>query len=286
MKYNFLATYLEPAADVATNYLRETLGIPESKILIETEIAPNIRARPTLQARTKDHHIVCIEISDSVYPPQIDPMMVDCITAALPVHLYVGIPSETQLTAAEITQASKIGVGILTLGSAVHVAAPALSLSLIGVRDPVAKSFPPKHRQAITNAYQNFRTGDPSKGCSCVYDEIERLTRKIGSKAKRKNWWKASAANVKIPDFDNEKFGLKLLARFISDHLDISVTRATGLDANLLDRVPAVVGHRNESAHPANSKAVIKRDRELRTRFETATDLFRDLVTAAAPLNV
>jgi len=55
----------------------------------------------------------------------------------------------------------------------------------------------------------------------------------------------------------------------------------------LLARVLGITSHRNEAGHNPDSRpALIRRDREQRTRFETATDLLFDLINATKALRV
>jgi hypothetical protein len=56
---------------------------------------------------------------------------------------------------------------------------------------------------------------------------------------------------------------------------------------NLLMRVAALTDVRNDSGHkPKNRAARTKRDHELRTRFESAIDVLRDLASALRPLRL
>ena len=56
---------------------------------------------------------------------------------------------------------------------------------------------------------------------------------------------------------------------------------------SLLVRVAALTEHRNETGHKPKNRAVhIQRDRELRTRFETAVDVLRDFAKALGPLKI
>jgi hypothetical protein len=59
------------------------------------------------------------------------------------------------------------------------------------------------------------------------------------------------------------------------------------LTTAFLAKIHGVTPHRNESGHKPRSEAELKkRDRELRTRFEAAVDLLRDLIVAVKPLRV
>jgi hypothetical protein len=63
------------------------------------------------------------------------------------------------------------------------------------------------------------------------------------------------------------------------DHLDQQTCPA--LSMPLLARVLSVAPHRNDTGHKITSlNQLIKRDTELKTRFESATDLLLELITA------
>jgi len=60
-----------------------------------------------------------------------------------------------------------------------------------------------------------------------------------------------------------------------------------GIKKNLLIRVAALTDVRNDAGHkPRNRAERMKRDRELRTRFESAVDVLRDFANAARPLRI
>jgi len=69
------------------------------------------------------------------------------------------------------------------------------------------------------------------------------------------------------------------------DHMDYK--KVPNLPKSLLARILGITGHRNESGHkPKTKAALIKRNTELRTRFENAVDLLSDLIRASRSLHV
>jgi hypothetical protein len=285
MTYRFLTPPLHPVAEAVRKFLTEEWGIGSAKIAVEQPISDDVGIVPTLHAQERDHSLICIEVSETPYPPQLDSLVVDCLNAALPVKIYVAIPTRDNLPQKEIVRAGQRGVGVLVVGSDCKIMNRALNLSLTGVRKPDTSAFVQRHRKAVADAYVTFVQGDPAKGCADVYEEIEALARRIAVKVSSKNAWKASAPAP--PNAADPRVSLNRIAKFLLDHFDPNVAKTPQLDHYLLGRVVGIVGHRNATAHkPASLKALKKRDAELRTRFETAIDVFRDLASAAAPLRV
>lgn len=280
MTYPFLAAPLHHLADEAKKFMRTEWGISESKIKVEVAVSPDVRGRPTLQAQTKDHQIICIEITETSYPPQIDPFVIDCKNQGLPVKLYVGIPAADTIPQKTIALFRASGIGLIVIGARCQEIHPALSLSLTGVRNPDAKTFPPKYRQTVTDAYRTFLNGDPVNGGLAIYQEIENLTRKLCNKTTQKGWWNAGAP--KPPNASDPKIGFKKIAKFVATHFDKSAAKMPAMDGYLLDAIVAAARPRNDQAHkPSTPQALKKRHQELRTRFESGVDLLRDFVKAA-----
>lgn len=284
MSYSLLPPPLHGTADAARVFFREHFGTPTFKT--EESPYPGATYRPTFSGFTRDHHILCVEVSDTPYTNSLDAFVLDCKQKILPVKLYVVIPNgdgdgnfKTNLR-----RAKENGVGVIEVGNgAGAVIHDVLSLSLTGIRPYDARDFPAKYREAVSGAYNTFLNGDPSKGCARVYDELEVLCRAIGKKAlKRKGFGNMVKASV----FDFEKGAWATIIDFLNKHLDRSKITCPELSAALLARVHGITPHRNESGHkPADTKALTRRDRELRTRFEHSTDLLRDLIHASRGLS-
>jgi len=77
-------------------------------------------------------------------------------------------------------------------------------------------------------------------------------------------------------------------ANLITDwdrHLNRTGCPCSGFTPAFAARLHGITTFRNETGHkPKSQKQLIKRDQQLRTRFENAVDLFRELVDAAKPL--
>jgi hypothetical protein len=149
-----------------------------------------------------------------------------------------------------------------------------LSLSLTGVRPLQLSDFPARYRQPLQHAHQMFRDGEPSKACSLVYDELERLCRTLAKKVAQKGLWASGKLNLDTSSWAN-------IMTSIDHGLDRKNPLAKKISSSLLARVIGVTGHRNESGHaPKNLKDRMKRDLALRTRFESSVDLLREVLEA------
>jgi hypothetical protein len=74
---------------------------------------------------------------------------------------------------------------------------------------------------------------------------------------------------------------------FLKSHVDRTRVKCPELAPALINRLIAITPHRNDTGHkPASLKKLIQRDRQLRTRFETAVDDLQALVQAVQPLHV
>lgn len=197
--------------------------------------------------------------------------------------MYVATPRD--LPTADILllkQAIRNGVGVIEVDqNGGNIIQEALSQSLTGLRLPVMKAFPPEYRLALSDGVKTFLNGNPSKGCSLVYDEIEALTRKIANKTYLTGSWTATVSiDFNIGSWNN-------VTEAMRTKLNSSASGCPALNKVLLARVLGITEYRNQTGHKIGNKAdLIKRDKELRTRFETATDLLEDLIKAVKPLKI
>lgn len=282
--YTILAPPLYGTANAAIKWFMDQWGISKSGVAVEQQIHPDVALRPTFSAQTTDCHLLCIEVSESVYANHLDACVVSCVRHGLPVQLFVAVRKGTKDPnyAQNLKAAKRAGVGVIEVddGSGVIIQ-NALSLSLSAVRPIDVSQFPKKYRQSLSNAEQLFRDGTPEKACLLIYEEIESLFRRVAAKTHSKGWW-ANASSLKI---DKDSW-----ANLIKDW-DKGLNRGScpcpDLTPALAARIHGITTYRNESGHkPKNQKALIKRDQQLRTRFENAADLFRELVEASKPLKV
>lgn len=282
--YKILLAPLHATAEASIKWFQDHWGLTAKSEKIEQAIDPDVHLKPTFSVQTRDHHTLCIEVAASVYPNYLDAFVLSCRDKGLPVKLYVAIQKGIyeEEYAQKLKAAKQSGVGVMEVddasGTVLH---DALSLSLTGVRPIDVRSFPKKHRQSLTDAAHTFRDGNPPKACSMIYDEIEALFRRFAKKAKSKGWWPNKAA-LRLTTVS----WAKLIAD-VDKHLDRKACGCRALTPAFMARMLGITPFRNDTGHkPTNAKDLKKRDQELRTRFESAVDLFRDFLDATKKLKL
>jgi hypothetical protein len=202
----------------------------------------------------------------------------------LPIKLFTAVPKNVSDAdySRKLKQAKVAGVGVLEVDQhSGTVIQSALSLSLAALRPLDAESFPSKLREPLAHADQTFRDGEPGKACSLVYDELEARFRNVAKKTVAKNLWSnPNGLNLEKAPWAN-----------VVDDVDRGINRSNPLTKEmtpaLLARIKGVTSHRNDSGHkPKNTKELVRRDRELRTRFEGGVDLFKEFLTATRKFRV
>ncbi len=288
MIYRVLPSHLHGTADVAAKYFTSQLGLKSSSIAVESEVNANVDFRPTLQAVSADKHIICIEIVEKLYPPEIHNFLLSCRNHSVPAKLYCVFPSGAfaQVDVKALQFASENGIALYEVnpatGNGKHIVGTPVSLSLGGLRQFRLTDFPSKYRASLKEAIDTFKGGNPSKGCAQVYDELEQLTRRIGKKCHN-----IPGALRKTAAFDWEKEPWHNEVEFLKANLDKSVVACPDLKAHLLSRVAGITEYRNETGHKPNSvDKLIARDISLKTRFESAMDELLNLISASKPLRV
>jgi hypothetical protein len=280
MSYRYLPENLHPTAERVKQYFRSERGLANFKI--EEEVDKTLDYRPTFHTQTKDHHIFCIDVQESPYSTHLDSIVLDCVKRSLPVLLYVAFPENPsqQDYKKKVDRARANGVGVVEVrANETEVIHEALALSLLGVREINPSRFPSKFRADLAHAQTTFRAGSPVEGCLVVYKELEALSRKIAEKTRAKGCWRPLGANEKKPQVRNTTAWQRVIETLM-DHLDRQ--KCPALSIPLLARVLSVAPHRNETGHKVTSlKKLVKRDTELKTRFESATDLLFELIQAS-----
>jgi len=286
MSYQYLSEQLRPIADSAARFFKSKWGVHSFKV--ENTIHNDISYRPTLHAITRDHHFLCVEVSESPYPSGLDAFVADCMNLCLPVRLVVALPagSTDANYSRDLARARRHGVGVLEVSPQdAKLIQLALSFSLAAVRPIYLERFPSKYRLTLSQAEDAFRRGNPTKGCSLLYDEIEALSRKIAKKTHGKGLWRPIKPGQKPPKVNFNRGKWEKVVRTLMENLDYS--KCKSLTGTLLARVVGITAHRNESAHKVtNQRDLIRRDTQLRTRFETATDILFELINASKPLRL
>lgn len=282
--YRALSDSLHECADAAVKYLSSQLGL--NKILIEHEIDKNIEFRPTLHAISPDKHIICVEVVQSLVAPDIKEFVLSSKNHSLPVKLYLAVQKGrfSSYEATALKFARENGISILEIDPPNHgslITNPPVALSLGGLRAFRLESYPKKYREPLRQAIETFKNGNPAKGCSEVYDEIEQLTRRIGKKADTMGAIKNS------PSVKWENDPWSNLLTILKDKIDATALGCPLLKSQLFSRLIGMTEYRNQTGHkPSSLSKRIERDRQLRTRFESAMDELLGLITASKTLGV
>lgn len=285
--YRALPKELHDTADKAKAWFASHRGVRDFKI--EPSIDDEIEYCPTLVGRDGEQHLVCLEIRDSPFnlTDALNSFILDCIRRSLPVKLYLVMPIESELEGTELqrrlVRISKLGVGyVIVDGGRVHVQQEAFSLSLMGLREVPEASFPRKFRLQVGQGVQTFRSGNPSKACSEIYDILESVTRSIANKANKNGLLRDGKP---IPNVD--KMNWKPLVQKLRAQFDGKRAGCPKLNESLFTQIETQTGPRNDTNHRPRTMAQLKkRDEQLRTRFETARDLLLETVTAASKLRI
>lgn len=283
MSYRILGQSLWPVADAVRKYFKEDLGL--TSIRIEEEIASDV-PRPTIQAKSRDQIFICAEfLETSCFSVNIERLISKCKSKQLPVKLFVVFPDGAKSTefSKDFRSAKEHSIGVISVSASgeVTVLAEPISLTLSDVRKIDPKAYPAKYKSDLMNAQQTYLQGNPVKGCAGIYDMIEAVTRRVAKKLHEHGW--VSAWTTRAPNF--EKASWHQLADDIYRCLDFNKTprQNKALWAKIVSLTPL----RNESGHePKTMKARVSRDKELRTRFEDAADVFRNLIEATKDLKV
>lgn len=279
MEYKFLAESLRPTADAALKYFQLHWAIAASRFKAEEKIHKNVAVLPTFWATTTDGHILCVDAAEVVYRPVLDTLVLDCMSSGLPVKLFVAMPKEANdpYYKQNRSKAQSRGVGILEVDGDgdVQIVQQPLSLSLANVRSINPLDFPKAYRPPVTKAHELFRQGSPENACHEIAGRIEAHSRLIAQKTAANGLWTSpQGINFDMHSWRN------LLDLLIRNSGSIR-TSYPNLTVDLLSRIVGIVPHRNQVSHVIRSTvALVKRDRELRTRYENMCDILRDFTAA------
>jgi hypothetical protein len=283
MTYRVLPAHLHAIADHAREFFVNHRGV--TSIVVEAEVEPGLNLRPTLHGRTRDHHTVCVEVTDSGYTDALDRFVLDCQHLDLPIKLYVAVPTGLDMTPI-LRRAIPRGVGVLEIGPAggCDVFVHALSLSLTGIKRTRIKEFPMRYRGALSSAADTFLGGDPVKGCGRLYDEIEDLTRRLAKRCWQKGLLPGGGLHKATPmDFGTAPW--KNVLDYLRNRLNYAGIPT--VSDQLLARLIGITPFRNQAGHKIARKAdLVRRDRQLRTRFDDGLDVLGELIVATRSLRL
>jgi len=288
MDYRVLSENLSSTADIVYAYITDVIGL--HNVHIESSIEDSIEYRPTFYAVTGDFYIYCVDVSNNIYNSTRWNFIHDCERASRPIKFFVALPSlEFSGFSSEMKQAKEVGVGILEASSQkkqCDLISTALSLSLCGLRKFDKSAFPKKCREILVNAEIAYKNGDPNKACASIYDEIELLTRRIAYHAYKKGDFSQPITNPE--DLLSGKTPWMSVLKKLSSNVDRSASsKYAALTDDMIARTQGITGYRNQSGHKPNSlKMRLLRDSQLRTRTETAVDLWLELINATKSLRI
>jgi hypothetical protein len=290
MSFQLLAPDLHATAHAAQKYFAAEHGA--KGFHHETIVGKNLSLRPTLSAHLSDGCILCVEVSEKAYSNSLDTFVVECSTCSLPVKLYVVLPSSKGDAefGPNLRKAKARGVGVIEIGdTGASACAEAVSLSLFGVRRIVMSEFPKGRRESVRQAEQTFLNGNPVKGCQSLYEELEAVTRAFAKYSKAQGWWRAPYQGEVHPSANIETGSWATVLRELGTFLDLSSCqrKCPLMKDALIASVRAVTDPRNLTSHKPNKlRAIIERDRKLRTWFETSSDLLKVWYEATKPLKL
>lgn len=283
MAYRYLPENLHEIADQVRQYFRNERGLVNFKT--EEEVDKGLDYRPTLHAHTQDHHIVCVDVQESPYSTALDSIVLDCVRKSLPIKLYVAFPESVGLQdyKKKVDRARTNGVGVIEVrAQGIVVINEALPLSLSGVREVHPSRFPMRFRTPLTHAESTFRAGSPVEGCLVIYEELEAVSRRIASRTRTKRLWRVLPPGEKKPTIKDNTPWQKVIEILMAQ---LDPQKCPSFTMPLLARILSVAPHRNETGHKVTSlKKLIKRDTELKTRFENAADLLFEVIEASKQL--
>lgn len=280
LRFTFLAPALHPVAERVGSHFRNDQGV--TRLRPEVEVDPEVHYQPTLVGVGEDGYTVCVDVTDGPFTGSLESVVLACGSRNLPVKLYLAIPEGVSDTVFRDThgKCQEHHVGLIVVGARCRVVENSMPMTFLGFRRPDKSKFPRKYRQALADAENLIETGDPAKGCSLVYDELEALTRRIAE-------WVLDNGYVDlttpIPKMDLEAGPWAKVIELVDRHADFAQlkTTAPSLDHALLSRLAGIVPYRNATGHkPANRRERMIRDAQLRTRFEHAVDTLLDVSQA------
>lgn len=285
MKYQALAESLRPLADAVVAFLRAEEGA--NRFVAEQPLTAGANYSPTLHGHCRDRSIVAVEVNEGTYTGLLDSFVLDSQGLGLPVRLFLAVPEQgTAQSLLDLHRnARRRGIGVLEVnGGTVRRHLPALRLSLTGLRAINRKAFPRRILPHLVAAEETFRNGDPAKGCSKVFDVLERCSRRVCLDIASKKLWRPGRKTPNHPDSWYEKTGAwaKVL-NVASESGNWTAIRASGISIRsaLWSQIQGLTDHRNDTGHePASMDALRNRDTRLRTQFEHAVDTLSALLDA------
>lgn len=268
--FQFVDEFLQPYAQLALSWGKSHFGIIPKSLEYEVGIRKIQDFAPTISGRSKDFHILCIEVSNSIIRPVVESFISECRRVGLPVKLYIAIPDTTSHDfQRELRRAKELGIGVISfsLSSAFHIWSEPLSQSLVGLREIPQKGVPVRVKPDLENAYNLFLNGRPDVACHDICSLLESECRLFACKLLRKG-----TITLQRKDIDKMSW-MSLTKHLISKFGDIKLVYRN-LEEPTLHAIVAITSDRNDVAHRIQSiPKLVERDHQLKTRFEHICDI-------------
>lgn len=285
--YTNLDVSLHAVADRALEFLAAETGHPVKAFKIETALHKDVPLVPTFSIEAEGASVY-YDVSSVGFPAHFSSVVHLCAKDGLPVKLFsvVWLEDATRnVPADQIIQAKQHGTGIVTVtAGGGDILVPARVLSLTAVRHPSLKEYPTVWRPKVASFKSKYDAGEAADALKAVCDEIEHLTRTLASKVSALAAWKPGRTNA--TDYQVKKHEpWRKVVEDLRSHMDSAKAKLPKVNSTLLSRIEVIADIRNGVGHKPLSYAQRKqRDNRLRTGYEQAHDLLKDLLAALAPL--
>jgi hypothetical protein len=284
MIYKVLPENLRDVADRVVDYLREDRGVTSFRA--EAAIDDDLEYRPTAHGFSPEKYIVAVEVQDRPDIAVLDSTVLDCAARSLPVKIFIAFPEPAvPISTRDAEKIHHRGVGLIEVRPAGPVVLrEALPMSLFGYRLD-RQIFPQRLRGTLLDAENALRSNNPPHGCSILHQEVEDLSRKIIAKTKEKKMWRKLKPSEKTSKLNLDTGAWEKVLELFEGRYVVNKKKVPDLTSNLIHRIEATTLYRNQGAHkPKTTQERKDRDRETRTRFESAADLLHDLLRVSSQI--
>jgi len=289
--FSLLGQDLHETAEHAKKFFADTYGA--TGFQCEQPVNPDLRLRPTWQARKKNGYVLCINVQPGPFTETLYEFVIKAAQLGLPIKLWVAIAAGAvkESFSADLRRAREMGVGVVEMradgsGHEYHRAVP---LSLFALARTKLAAVPRVRREEVKNAEAIFLDGAPDQGCQAICQELESITRRFGEYTYDKGWWNMPGSAPKLqPRFFRTDSWAKLLEE-MERRIDYTIlkTKVPAFTKQHIVRARAFTDWRNVVSHkPRTLRQLQARDNKLRSILEVRRDLLVDWCVVARPLKL